>query len=300
MRKSICLVIAEDDYLRNQSAKEVIHRFVPNLDENPFAVEKVEASTESAAAAVNLINQGLNALRTANFFSDTKVVWLKNAFFFGENAIGKATAVKEAVEKLSEQIKTAMPERQYLVISANKVSKRSAFYKACEKNAEIVEVAATSQEAMSWNYADTVFRRDLVGALTVMKQLLAQKESPIAIVGSLEKRISQLMILRSCLDCGMCRLQHKGEWVNVIWPDGVPGSELLDKLGSDNPRAMHPYRAAQLAKCAQTITLAVLGDLREETLRTRQRLVTTSLSEEYLLTYITAYIVQKISQPSAK
>ena len=362
----IYLVIAEDDYLRQKKTEEIVAKLQASGSANPYALETIEAPTENSQGAITAINRCIEALRTANLFSDTKIVLLKNATFFAENITGKAQAVKDTVEKLIAICKTAWPAHQYLIISAHKVSKRTAFYKACEKLAiinecggsdkpgsaekearafaqtilrqkgvslepslldefmartgtsyrqieqeaeklalyaadkktltreEIAAVVSTTREAISWAYADTVFRPDLPAALITLKQLLTQNESPIGIIASLEKRIAQLQILRICLDRGFLKLLRKGEWAEITWKVDEATTDLLSQLGSDDPRTIHPYRAAQLAKSAQNIPAKTLACLQEEVLRARQNLVSTSLPDSYILTYITVLIAQAL------
>ena len=362
----IYLVIAEDDYLRQKKTEEIVAKLQASGTTNPYALETIEAPTENSQGAITAIHRSIEALRTASLFSDTKIVIIKNATFFAENTTGKTQAVKDTVEKLTAICKTAWPAHQYLIISAHKVSKRTAFYKACEKIAvinecggsdkpgsaekearafaqtilrqkgvaidqslldefmartgtsyrqieqeaeklalyaadkktvtreELAAIVSTTREAIGWAYADTVFRPDLAAALTTLNQLQAQNESPIGIIASLEKRIAQLQILRLCLDRGLLKLLRKGEWAETIWKVDEATADLLSQLGSDDPRTIHPYRAALLAKSAQNIPAKTLASLQEEVLRARQKLVSTSLPDGYILTYITVLIAQAL------
>jgi DNA polymerase-3 subunit delta len=72
-------------------------------------------------------------------FSEDKVVWFKGVNFLVENRTGKSARVKDSLEQLTELIKNGLAPGQVLVISAEKVDKRKAFYKACKKFGELHE-----------------------------------------------------------------------------------------------------------------------------------------------------------------
>lgn len=127
----VYLVVGTDEYCVSDEAHRIVHALCPP-DRQALGLEIVEAQVENAAAAVEAIRRCVEGLRTVGFFGGRKVVWLRSANFFSDTAVGKAADTKAAVEVLTAEIKAGLAKEQCLVVSAAKVDRRSAFYKACE------------------------------------------------------------------------------------------------------------------------------------------------------------------------
>ncbi len=135
---SIYLICGNDEYLVSKKAKEIIGQLVPE-SEREFKLDIVDGAVETVDSAVTAINQCMSALQSLGLFSDEKVVWLKDVKFFADNRTGKSATVKDAVNRLADLIKKGMAPGQILVISADKVDKRRAFFKSCKKMGELHE-----------------------------------------------------------------------------------------------------------------------------------------------------------------
>jgi len=68
-----------------------------------------------------------------------KVVWLRGADFMADTIVGRAAATKAALADLASEVERGLPAGQTLVISAGKLDKRAAFYKACQKYMQVTE-----------------------------------------------------------------------------------------------------------------------------------------------------------------
>src|SRR5207248_11058971 len=79
----------------------------------------------------------IEALQTFPFFGSTKVVWLKNANFLGDDQKARSPAVQSALEELSALIERGFGPEVTFLISATEVDKRRGFYKALVKRAEL-------------------------------------------------------------------------------------------------------------------------------------------------------------------
>jgi DNA polymerase-3 subunit delta len=81
------------------------------------------------------------------FFGNRKVTWLRDTTFLYDNPVGKSPAVKELVGALAELIQEGLSDTQVLVVNADKLDKRFAFYKACKSKGTIEEHALSEK---SW------------------------------------------------------------------------------------------------------------------------------------------------------
>jgi DNA polymerase-3 subunit delta len=122
------LVYGEDEYRVRTRAKELVDGLCPPA-EAAFGLEIIDAAVENAAEGILAVRRCLEALRTVGFLGGRKVVWLRDATLFTAEM---AADLKAAVEELTTQIKAGLPAGQTLVISAQKVFRGSAFFKACQ------------------------------------------------------------------------------------------------------------------------------------------------------------------------
>jgi DNA polymerase III subunit delta len=86
---------------------------------------------------VTRIQSTIEALQTLPFFGSTKVVWLKNANFLGDDPKARSATVQSALEELSALIDSGFGPEVTFLISATEVDKRRSFYKTLVKRAEV-------------------------------------------------------------------------------------------------------------------------------------------------------------------
>src|ERR1700740_493039 len=102
-----------------------------------FGLEIIDGAADNAEQAVARIRSAIEALQTLPFFGSTKVVWLKNANFLGDDPKARSAAVQSALEELSELLDGGFDSGVTFIISATEVDKRRAFYKMLLKRAEL-------------------------------------------------------------------------------------------------------------------------------------------------------------------
>lgn len=149
---SVWLIWGTDDYFVSRHAREVVNRLCPPA-EQALGLEIVEGRAESADDAVRALRNARSGLQTLGLFGGAKVVWLRDANFFSENNVGKLVVVKDEVTHLTSMIKSGLDPGQRLVISASKVDRRSAFYKACQTLAEVREFSIPEKTWEQEKYA---------------------------------------------------------------------------------------------------------------------------------------------------
>jgi DNA polymerase-3 subunit delta len=79
----------------------------------------------------------IEALQTLPFFGSTKVVWLKNVNFLGDDQKARSTAVQLALEELSQLVDSGFGPGITLLISATDLDKRRSFYRTLVRRAEV-------------------------------------------------------------------------------------------------------------------------------------------------------------------
>jgi len=102
-----------------------------------FGLETIDGAADNADQAEARIRSAIEALQTLPFFGSTKVVWLKNVNFLGDDQKARSALVQSALEELSELIDSDFGPGITLLISATEVDKRRSFYKALLKRADV-------------------------------------------------------------------------------------------------------------------------------------------------------------------
>jgi len=136
VRKPVYLVFGSDEYAVSTKARAIVDGLCP-ASEQAFGLERIDGAPSTADEAVMTIRKILDAVMTVGFLGAGKTVWVENASFLSEGDPGRVERVKKELERLTELIKNGLPAGQHLVISSPSVSRRQAFYKACDKAGEV-------------------------------------------------------------------------------------------------------------------------------------------------------------------
>jgi len=132
----ICAVIGSDEAEVKRVAAELATNLTP-AGAGDFGLEMIDGAADNAEQAAARIRSTIEALQTLPFFGSTKVVWLKNANFLGDDQKARSATVQSALEELSELLDRGFGSEITFLISATEVDKRRAFYKALVKRAEL-------------------------------------------------------------------------------------------------------------------------------------------------------------------
>jgi len=133
---SIYAVVGSDESEVKRTAAELAAKLTPP-DAGDFGLEAIDGAADNAEQAASRIRSTIEALQTLPFFGGGKLVWLKNANFLGDTAIGRAASVQSALDDLAEIIKGDLGAEVTLLLSAAEVDKRRSFYKALANRAEL-------------------------------------------------------------------------------------------------------------------------------------------------------------------
>jgi DNA polymerase-3 subunit delta len=133
---NIHAVVGSDEAEVKRVAAELATNLTPP-GAGDFGLEMIDGAADNADQAAARIRSTIEALQTLPFFGSTKVVWLKNANFLGDDPKARSAAVQSALEELSELLDLGFGSEITFLISATEVDKRRGFYKALVKRAEL-------------------------------------------------------------------------------------------------------------------------------------------------------------------
>jgi DNA polymerase III subunit delta len=135
-KTNVYAVLGSDEAEVKRVAAELATELTPP-ETGDFGLEAIDGVAENAEQAAARIRSTIEALQTLPFFGSRKVVWLKNANFLGDTAIGRAASVQSALEELSDLLEDGLGSGVIFLISATEVDKRRSFYKSLAKRAEM-------------------------------------------------------------------------------------------------------------------------------------------------------------------
>jgi DNA polymerase-3 subunit delta len=133
---NIYAVLGSDEAEVKRVAAELASNLTPP-GAGDFGLEVIDGAADNVDQAEARVRSAIEALQTLPFFGSTKVVWLKNVNFLGDDQKARSVAVQSALEELSELADSGFGPGITLLISAIDVDKRRSFYKTLLKRAEV-------------------------------------------------------------------------------------------------------------------------------------------------------------------
>src|SRR2546429_1929701 len=133
---NIYAVLGSDEAEVKRVAAELASNLTP-AGAGDFGLEVIDGAADNVDQAGARIRSAIEALQTLPFFGSTKVVWLKNVNFLGDDQRTRSATVQSALEELSELVDSGFGPGVTLLISAIEVDKRRSFYKTLLKRAEV-------------------------------------------------------------------------------------------------------------------------------------------------------------------
>jgi DNA polymerase III subunit delta len=132
----IYAVLGSDEAEVKRAAAELATNLTPP-GTGDFGLEVIDGAADNVDQAEARVRSAIEALQTLPFFGSTKVVWLKNVNFLGDDQKGRSAVVQSALEELSELVDSGFGPGITLLMSATDVDKRRSFYKMLLKRAEV-------------------------------------------------------------------------------------------------------------------------------------------------------------------
>ncbi len=129
-------VVGSDEAEVKRIAAELAQELVSE-DAGDFGLEVIDGVADNADQAAARVLMTVEALQTLPFFGSSKMVWLKNANFLGDDPKSRSATVQSALEELSALIANGFGQGVTFLISATEIDKRRSFYKMLVKRAEL-------------------------------------------------------------------------------------------------------------------------------------------------------------------
>ncbi len=184
----VYLLIGDDEYGAESAARALLERLVPESDQ-AFGLERIDGRADSIDAALDSIRRTLEAVGTVGLLGGRKAVWWRGVSFVNHPVIGRNRAVQEALQRLAAALSDGMPQGHVLVVTAPKLDKRTAFFKACEAHGEVrrfeVGEKPWQRDKSALAFAQAAFRR---AGLQTESDVL---ESFVARVGTDTRHLAQ-------------------------------------------------------------------------------------------------------------
>jgi DNA polymerase III subunit delta len=152
---NIYAVVGSDEAEVKHVAAELAAKLTPP-GAGDFGMEIIDGAADNADQAAARIRSAIEALQTLPFFGSTKVVWLKNANFLGDDQKARSAAVQSALEELSELLDRGIGSEVTFLISATEVDKRRGFYKTLVKRTEVQVFDRLDSGRAGWEEEATV------------------------------------------------------------------------------------------------------------------------------------------------
>jgi DNA polymerase-3 subunit delta len=145
---SLALVCGDDEFAVKKRARENYQTWCDEL--GGMDHEIIDASAANSGEALAAIARLREALNTLPFFGPGKVVWLRDCSFLGDERAASAQVVTETLGEVADELKNFKWQNVRLLISAGKVDKRKAFFKALDKIGTVENFMALSAEDKDW------------------------------------------------------------------------------------------------------------------------------------------------------
>src|SRR5438034_8880069 len=126
---NIYAVLGSDEAEVKRVAAELASNLTP-AGAGDFGLEVIDGAADNVDQAGARIRSAIEALQTLPFFGSTKVVWLKNVNFLGDDQKARSAAVQAALEELSELLGRGFGSEITFLLLGTEVDKRRGFYKA--------------------------------------------------------------------------------------------------------------------------------------------------------------------------
>lgn len=147
--QKIHAVVGSDEAEVKRAAAELAEKLTPpGLGD--FGLDVIDGCADNAEQAASRIRSTIEALQTLPFMGGSKLVWLKNANFLGDNIIGRAASVQAALEELTEIISADLGNDVTFLFSATETDKRRSFYKSLTKRAEVQVIDRLDANRSGW------------------------------------------------------------------------------------------------------------------------------------------------------
>ena len=160
---AIHAVVGSDESEVKRVAAELAAKLTPP-EAGDFGLDMIDGCADNAEQAASRVRSTIEALQTLPFFGGTKLVWLKNVNFLGDDQKSRSASVQSALEELTAAIEADFGSDIIFLLSATEVDKRRSFYKSLAKRAELQVFERLDSSRSGWEQEATEIVRGRVEA----------------------------------------------------------------------------------------------------------------------------------------
>lgn len=146
--RPLALVWGDDEFSVKKRARQIYDQ--RRQQSGSLDHEIIDGSAANTGEVFKILKQLNEALESLPFFGSTKVVWLQNCNFLGEERTATSQAVTERLALLADTWKNYDWKLTRLLISAVKIDRRRIFYKTLEKIGQVESLLAWSTADRDW------------------------------------------------------------------------------------------------------------------------------------------------------
>ena len=158
------MICGDDDFLVEQAARQLVDRLVPP-DARALGIEVYDGRVGNVDEMTAVLRRTVEAVETPGFFGAGKLVWLREPAILAPKRRGRKdegdddepdaadgrdpderrNSAESLLETLTARIASGLPEGVTLLVTALKVGRTSAFFKACQAAGEVQDFAGSGK-----------------------------------------------------------------------------------------------------------------------------------------------------------
>lgn len=158
---------------------------------------------------------------------------------------------------------------------------------------DVKAITSSAAEAISWDFTDALGERRLDEALKILRQLLFQGESAVALMFAVENLFRNITQFRAYMDQGWLTLTGARGAGAVRWGHDPEMDRMFSQLPAD-PRKIHWFRIAKLGQQAKNYSVEELRVCQRRLIETHEQLVSGTVAQEMILEMLVIKLIAKV------
>ncbi|MCL5098352.1 MAG: DNA polymerase III subunit delta [Candidatus Omnitrophica bacterium] len=146
--RPLALVWGEDEFSVKRRARQIFQQWTGET--GGWDHDVIDACVANSGEALRVIAKLRDSLQALPLFGSSKVAWLQNCNFLGEEPALATQSVSEVLAELAREWRSFSWNNVRLLISAGKVDKRRVFYKTIEALGLVEDYPGWSTEDPEW------------------------------------------------------------------------------------------------------------------------------------------------------
>ena len=234
---SLLLIWGEDEFVVKENAAQCYHKWCDEVGGTDHEI--VDGTVANSAEALKAVARLREGIQTLPFFGTGKVIWLRNCNFIGNDRTAGSRDVTESLLSLTHEFPKLQDFGVRLLISAGKVDRRKAFYKAIQSQGNVELHSGLSADDRDWQSKAESIARNLfrTARLDITEEALA---TFVAAVGPHSRNLHQEFEKVSLYVTGRQRVEVEDVEAMIAPHKLAKAFALADALGDrDLPKLLN-------------------------------------------------------------